>query len=175
MKKIIILILTILSVATTSAQKWTKLSNSDIKFSNFESDSSIKWQDYQLEYFLKGDRMLSIEKNISDDFKLLLIESPQIFDDLFNCAYNVSKKEELRWSNEPFSGQYLDTLVKNVPFKSTVVIDGRTYYHGVNESIWIISNPPAMRELGGWYLKMVFKIKGKKRKYLKSDKDHMVI
>jgi hypothetical protein len=172
---ILLLIMFFLLPRITYSQKWIKLPNSDIKFSNFQADSSIRWQDFDYEYFLKGDRMLSVSKGISDEFKALLTEAPKIFEDLYKCAYNVSKKEELGWTKESFGGQLLDTLVMNVPFKSTVVISSRTYYQGVNESIWILSNPPAMNELGGWYLKMVFRIKGKKLKYLMSDKDHIVI
>jgi hypothetical protein len=171
----IITVLFIFSFSVVNAQTWITLKNTQIQFSDFHSSSSIKWQDYSFEFFLKVDRLLAVDKNLSDDFRNILSKNPEIFEDLFKNAYNVTDKNDLRYAKNGKGVVTLDSLALNIDFKSTVIITGRDIMHGHKESIWRLSNPPGTYELGGWYIKIVFSGKGKNRKYIITDKDHMVI
>jgi hypothetical protein len=174
MKKTLIILLTVVSTSIF-AQRWTKLPNSDIKFSDFQADSNIKWKDYSFEYFLKGDRMLSISKGLSEDFKTILTKNPEIFDDIFANVYNVTEKNRLHYEKKGDIYFCLDSIAANINFKTAVILSGRKIINQNRELVWEMSNPPGTHELGGWYMRIVFKDNGKKRKYLRTMKGHMIL
>lgn len=172
-------IILVITSTRTFSQNWIQLPKTNILFSNFIQDDKDNFRNYEFEYFKKGDSLISVARFLSDDFKKLFTSDKKAFDDIYKAAYQVIDKSELIFNRKDLQNNSLDTSISSLNFKTTVILNDRSFVSGVNEFIWVITNGSSdPMKLGGvCYINIVFK-KGtakKKNKYISTIKSHIVL
>lgn len=151
--KLIILILALTLLGCNSIKKttegkpigktWINIPNTVILFSHYDQcENEICWKG-NLEYFRKGDYLISVPIGLGDIFYNLFRKSPKAFSNIYNTAY-IFQKSELTFKNYNTTHNLgdlnsLDSIVQTIPFKTSVIIYDIQYVKGRNEFIWILS------------------------------------
>jgi len=161
-----VLFLLFITSINSFGQNWKEIPKSMILYSSFTTENNSS--DFKYVYFKKGNSLITVEKYLSEDFIKLLTSNPEVFDDIYKVAYRIVEKSELiNWG-------HLDSVIKDIEFKDSVIITDRNFVNGVNEFIWVLTNGT---DLEPCYINLVFeknKAKGES-KYMASIKSHCQI
>jgi hypothetical protein len=183
--KFIILILALTLLGCNSIKKtadgkpigktWINIPNTGIQFSHYDQcENEICWNG-NLEYFRKGDSLISVRKDLADNFYNLFSKGPKAFSDIYKIAY-VVEKSELTFKNYNTTHNLgdltsLDSIVQAIPFKTSVIIYDIQYVKGRNEFIWILSTSNKLMYSDGHDISILF---NKRLKYRTTNKNPTV-
>lgn len=156
-----------------TGENWLAIPNTKILFSHYDQcENEICWKG-NLEYFKKGDSLISIRKELADNFYNLFRKNPEAFSDIYRTAY-VSEKSELTFENyskKPHNlGDInsLDSIIQPIPFKTAVIIYDIQYINGLNEFVWVLTTINRNSFFVPQYISILF---NKRMKYKATNKN----
>lgn len=151
---------------------WQAIPHTNIIFSDYNhcDDHEVCWTG-NLEYFKRGDSLISVRKDLADNFYTLFRKSPKAFSDIYHIAY-TSKKSELTFKNykphDLWDLSSLDSIIQSIPFKTSVIIYDIQYISGSNEFVWGLQTVSEKSSSGSYDISIVF---NKKMNYKTANKN----
>jgi hypothetical protein len=154
-------------------KNWLTIPNTKILFSDYDhcDINEVCWEG-SLEYFKRGDSLISVRKDLADNFYTLFQKSPKAFSDIYNIAYAL-EKSELTFKNydKPhnlWDLNSLDSIIQSIPFKTSVIIYDIQYINGLNEFVWGLQTANKKSFSEAYDISIVF---NKKMKYKAANKN----
>lgn len=150
---------------------WQTIPNTKIVFSDYDhcDDNEVCWAGH-FEYFKRGDSLISVRKDLADNFYTLFRKSPEAFSDIYNMA-NPEEKSGLTFKNyksHDLDLSSLDSMIQSVPFKTSVTIYDIKYIKGLTEFVWVLQTVNAKLPFEGYDISILF---NKKMKYKSATKN----
>ena len=127
-------VLILLSGYNSLCQNWSKLSGSNIEFSNFTHTNRDNWFLIHYEYFRKGDKIVGVSRGLTEDFYAMFTETPLAFDSIFNNCHLITTPELDTMLSR------FDSSILKIKYKQAAIIESREVTYGYKEVIWVLKN-----------------------------------
>lgn len=132
--KILLQTIILFSFLRTSAQHWTKIPQTDIEFSNFTNPNHDNWFSVHFEYFRKDQKVIGVPRGLTEQFYVMLHETPIAFDSIFNNLHLKTTKLLDTLINR------FDSSILKIDYKEAAIIENWNVTVGYNEIIWRLKN-----------------------------------
>jgi len=133
--KILLQIVFLFFCLETTAQRWAKIPGTDIEFSNFTNPNRDNWFSVHFEYFRKNDNVIGVPRGLTEEFYVMLQETPIAFDSIFNNLQFKTTK-----LLDPLINPRFDSSILKIDYKEAAIIENWDVIIGYNEIIWQLKN-----------------------------------
>lgn len=133
MRSLIQIVFLFLSLEVT-AQRWTKIPGTEIEFSNFTNANHDNWFTVHFEYFRKDQNVIGVTRGLTEQFYVMLQETPIAFDSIFNNLWHKTTNELDTILNR------FDSSILKIDYKEAAIIENWDVIVGYNEIIWRLKN-----------------------------------
>jgi hypothetical protein len=127
-------IMAILFAICSYGQNWTAIPGTKIQFSNFTKPDNSNWFSVHFEYFRKDQNVIGVPRGLTEEFYVMLQETPIAFDSIFNNL-QLKTTKSLDTLVERF-----DSSILKIDYKEAAIIESRDEIVGYNEIIWRLKN-----------------------------------
>ena len=166
--KNLIIILLLLFAHNLFGQTWQLIPKTQIKFSNFIKTKDTNRYICNFEYFQKGDSIISVQKDLAEDFYELFNETPNEFEKIYKASQLFTFKTEIDKSELSKSVCHiLDSIIPIINFRIAVVINKKEIIEGQHVLIWKLENIILTSYLNPCFIDIKFLKKNDKKTKLK--------
>ena len=132
--KTLLQIIFLLFCLEINAQRWASIPNTDIEFSNFTNPNHDNWFSVHFEYFRKNQNVIGVPRGLTEQFYIMMQETPVAFDSIFNnLRLRTAKSLDTVISR-------FDSSILKIDYKEAAIIEDWEVTIGYNEIIWRLKN-----------------------------------